>query len=266
MSDAQEKSGNGGSDRRDLTAAVTTARRGLRRDVVVLVESLDHGELFVPLARSIGGVPYGEQMELDDELSLVPHLLRDADGMLYCVLFTRAELLERAGDDLGWKTGEDALEYCAIPARLAFDMAVQVIDGDEVQGLVMNALHDSELFLKKHEVSSIASLHAIPLVGYVSEIPLQEDERTLIAEAGDPPPPELTRAIDSSIALVPAIKSYRLERTFNPDRDLEPHPTLTLCTSGPVDRAGITSRLVAAIEDKLPPPGYIDIVFEEALD
>ena len=116
--------GNGGGDARDLTAAVTTARRGLRRDVAVLVESIDEAELYVPLARPIQGVPYGEHVELDQELSMAPHMLVDADQKVYAALFTRAEFLEAAGDQLGWSTGDGSLEYCALPARVALDMAL----------------------------------------------------------------------------------------------------------------------------------------------
>jgi hypothetical protein len=266
MSDVEAHPGNGGSDGRDLTPAVMTARRGLRRDVSVLVDSLERGELYVPLARSIRGVPHGEQVELDDELNMVPHLLIDSDEKFYCVAFTKPELLEPVGEELGWTTDDGPLEYCALPARLALDMAMQVVDEDTVLGLVINPLHESELFLRREELGSIATGRAIPLVGYVREIPMQEDEHTLIADPGDPPPAELTQAIELALARMPSVKGYRLERTFNPDRDLEPHPTLTLTTSGTVDRGAITTELVAAIQDKVPPPGYIDILFEQDPD
>jgi hypothetical protein len=258
--------GNGGGDARDLTAAVRTARRGLRRDVAVLVDSLDAAELYVPLARSIQGVPYGEQVEIDQELSMTPHMLVDGDQKVYAALFTRAELLESAGDQLGWTTSEGSLEYCALPARVAMQMALEVVDGVNVMGLVLNGLDDSELFLQRDEIASVTAGKPIPLVGYVHEIPVGDDERTLVAEAGDPPPPELIEAIEQFMANERDLKSYVLERTFNPERDIEPHPTLRLRTAGAVDRPGITARLIAALEDKLPEPGYVDIVFDEEPD
>jgi hypothetical protein len=258
--------GNGGGDARDLTAAVITARRGLRRDVAVLVDSLEAAELFVPLARPIQGVPYGEHVELEQELSMTPQMLVDGDQKVYAVLFTRAELLEAAGDQLGWTTGEGSLEYCALPARVALDMALEVVDGTNVVGLVINALDDSELFLQREELASVSAGKPIPLVGYVHEIPALDDERTLVAEAGDPPSAELIAAIERCVASDPDLKGYVLERTFNPERDVEPHATLRLRVQGAVDRQAITARLIAELEDKLPEPGYVDIVFDEEPD
>jgi hypothetical protein len=258
--------GNGGGDARDLTPAVTTARRGLRRDVAVLVDSIDSAELFVPLARPIQGVPYGEHVELDEELTMAPHMLVDGEQKVYAALFTRADLLESAGDELGWTTGEGSLEYCALPARVALQMALEVVDGVNVMGLVLNALDASELFLQREELASVLAGKPIPLVGYVHEIPVGDDERTLVAEAGDPPSPELIEAIERCVANERELKGYVLERTFNPERDVEPHPTLRLRTAGAVDRPGITARLIAALEDKLPEPGYVDIVFDEEPD
>ena len=265
MTDASN-GGNGGGDARDLTAAVATARRGLRRDVAVLSESLEEAELFVPLARPIQGVPYGEHVELDNELTMAPHMLVDGDQKVYAALFTRAELLEAAGDQLGWTTGESSLEYCALPARVALQMALEVVDDTNVVGLVINALGETELFLQRQELASLVAGKPIPLVGYVHEIPVGDDERTLVAESGDPPPAELIEAIEHCLANEREVKSYVLERTFNPERDVEPHPTLRLRTAGDVDRSGITARLISALEGKLPEPGYVDIVFDEEPD
>jgi hypothetical protein len=257
-------SGNGSANPRDLTPAVSTARRGLRRDVRVLVEALDEGELFAPLAAKVSGAVYGEQLEIEDELKLTPHMLEDPEGKLYCALFTRPELMEPLEEQLGWTTDGAPLEYCAIPARAAFDMALQVIDEQDVLGLVINPLAETELMLRRTELASIAQNRAIPLVGYVQHIPLQESERTLLAEAGEPPPAELIVSLETCLAELPNVTSYTLQSTFNADRDLEPHLTLTLRTEGTIDRDALAQRIVSEIEDKLPPPGYIDVLFEDA--
>ena len=66
---------------------------------------------------------------------------------------------------------------------------------------------------------------------------------------------------------MPEVSGYALRRTFNPDRDLEPHLTLTLVLrSDSADRGAVARRIVAAIEHELPPPGYIDVLFEEKED
>jgi hypothetical protein len=255
---------NGRSQAGDITNAIETARRGLRRDVQVLIDALEDGELYVPLARSIPDTDYGERMEIGGDLELSPHLLVDEDERPYCAVFSRAELLEPVGEELGWTTDGGPLEYCALPAPIVFDMTLSVIDEETVFGLVFNAMSGSELVLRRDEAASIAQGKAVPLVGYVQEIPPQEFEETLVAE-GDPPPEELVQAIERCVAGIDGIKGYRLERTFNAERDLEPHLTLTLGTDpGDLDFADISRRVVAEIEDKLPPPGYIDILFDEA--
>src|SRR5262245_5412742 len=139
----------------------------MRRDVAVLVDSLEAGELFVPLARPIAGVPYGEHVELENELSMTPHMLVDTDQKVYAALFTRADVLEAAGDQLGWNTADGPLEYCSLPARVALNMALEVIDEVNVAGLVINAIDASELFLQRSELGSICAGQALPLVGYV---------------------------------------------------------------------------------------------------
>jgi hypothetical protein len=246
-----------------LTQAVERARSGYRKDVAALVRALEHAELFVPLASSVDGVPHGERVELDDELRLVPHLLVTEEGKLFCALFTEPELMETIAEELDWTTDGDELEYCSIPARLALDMALDVIDERSVLGLVLNPLHDSELVLRREELGSIAQGKAIALPGYVEGIPAEDSDRTLVAEAGEPPPRALVDALERALADEKEVAGYKLERTFNPDRDLEPHLTLTLRTRrAELDHQTISQRIVLAIESELPPPGYIDVVFE----
>jgi hypothetical protein len=247
----------------ELTRAVERARSGYRHDVAELVRALDDAELYVPLASAVEGVPHGERVELADELRLVPHLLVTEEGKMFCALFTEPELMETIAEELDWTTDGDELEYCSIPAKLALDMALDVIDERSVLGLVLNPLHDSELVLRREELGSIAQGKPVALPGYVEGIPAQDGERTLIAEAGEPPPRALVDALEKALADESEVADYKLERTFNPDRDLEPHLTLTLRTRrAELDHQTISQRIVRAIEEELPPPGYIDVVFE----
>jgi hypothetical protein len=247
----------------DLTPVVARAKSGFRRDVAQLIEVLDRGELYVPLARRIEGVPHGERVELEDELKLVPHLLVDEDGKLYCALFTDPDLMQPIAEQLEWTTDDDELEFCSVPARLALEMALDVIDEQSVLGLVINAMHSSELVLRRDEIGNIVGGRAVPLVGYVSGIPETDVDRTLVAEPGDPPPPALVSALERALESESEVADYKLENTFNPDRDIEPHLTLTLRTRrADLDHETISKRIVTAIESELPPPGYIDVVFE----
>lgn len=249
-----------------LTPEVERARSGLRRDVEALMAALDGGELLVPLARDLPDAPEGERIELNGELTIVPHLLPDAEGQLFAALFTHSEPLEPIVPALDWTTDGEPLKVCAFPARVALEMALDVVDEQRVLGLVIDAGAASELCLTRTELGSILSGRALPLMAYVGDIPEDERARTLIAEPGEPPPAELMNALAGWAEGTPEALSHRLERTFNPDRDLEPHLTLTLRVRPSADRDQLFRGVTGALEGKLPPPGYLDVLFEVASD
>lgn len=246
-----------------FTGVVRAARSGLRRDVETLVAALDDAELLVPLARDIPGTPLGERLSLEGELTLTPHLLPDAEGQLFVALFTHPEPLEPIVSALEWTTDGEPLKLCSLPARLALEMARDVIDTHGALGLVIDAGSDSELCLTRAEVASILNGRALPLLAYVARIPADERERTLVAEPAEPPPPELLAALDDYRAAHPEVLDYKLERTFNADRDLEPHLTLTLRVAPEVDRSALFREVTAALDSFVPPPGYLDVIFQE---
>jgi SseB protein N-terminal domain len=255
-------------DAPDLTPLVKAAQRGLRRDVQALLDQLPRGELFIPLARNIEGMVDGKRLDLDDgEVKLIPHMLLDEEGNHYAALFTRPELMGPMEQQLGWKTDGAELKFCTVPALFALDMALEVVDDEHVLGLVLNAGSDFELALRREELSSFTNGKAIPLVGYVAALAPDESEATLIAEGGEPPAPALTAAIEQCLAELPQVEGYSLLRTFNAERDLEPHPTLQLATTAAESElSGIASKMIDAIGKHLPPPGYIDIVFDRIDD
>jgi hypothetical protein len=247
----------------DLTALTLGARRGFRRDVAAFEAALDDADLLIPLARAIAGVPEGEEVPLDRELEIVPHFLSDAEGARHVALFTSNELVSSSGERLGWTTDGDDLGVCSLPARIACQLALDLIDEETVMGLVIDAGHPSELVLRRAELASIVSGAPVPLVGYVADIPPQDDEQTLIAEPSDPPPAELTELLGRAIADMQEVTQHRLVRTFNIERDLEPHLTLRLGVREGTDRRAVADRVIAAIGNHLPPPGYLDVVFDD---
>jgi hypothetical protein len=115
--------------------------------------------------------------------------------------------------------------------------------------------------LTRAELASLLAGRPIPLLGYVKDIPAELD-RTLVAEAGEPPPEALISTLDQWSASAPNVTGYRLERTFNPDRDLEPHLTLTLRVGADADLRELFQGVTRAVADQLPPPGYLDVLFE----
>lgn len=257
--------GSGGDvlDPTDLTHWVQGARRGLRRDVVELVQRIEQGELFVPLAKQVPGATIGEQMALDDDLTIAPHLLEDDQGRLFSAMFTRPDILEPVAEQLGWRTDEGALEYCSLPAKVGLDLAQQIVDEESVMALIINAGHETELMLHRHEIASIARGRALPLVGYVRDIPVQDFEKTLIAEADAPPPKAFLTALERCLEELGNIERYEVLSTFNADRDIEPHLTLSLRPkTRSIDFEQVTEQLIDALRDLVPPPGYVDIVFD----
>lgn len=251
----------------DLTELIKRAKRGLRRDVQPLVDVLDEGGLLVPLAKSVAGVPVGEVVEADqhEELTLAPHLLAAGDGATFVPLFTDSDILRSMGQYLAWTTEGGELEFCTLPARVALDLALQLVDGESVMGALINPSDESELFLQRHELGALVQGRAVPLVGYVEALPELPDEEVLIAELDQPPSPELVRAIEGCLEGMEGVTGYRIEQTFNRERDLEPHPTLTIEVSAEVEleRDALSRSLFAELEGKLPEPGYIDVIFEQ---
>lgn len=246
----------------DLTALVRNARRGLRRDVAALESALDHSELLVPLARGVPDTPEGEAVPLDHKIEIQPHFLVDEEGMQYAALFTQAELMGPVARALEWKTDGGELGVGSFPARVACELALSVIDEISVHGLVIDPGEESELLLRRSELASIVAGHPLPLVGYLRDLPPLEDEQVLLAEPL-PLPAELTDSLERCLAQQPEVKSHRLERTFNPERDLEPHLTLRLSIPGEADRRAIANAVIEAIGELIPPPGYIDIVVDD---
>lgn len=249
---------------RNLTNVVAAARRGLRRDVAELTSALAHGELIMPLRKDVAGAAEGERIEIEGQLELNPHLISDEEGKHYAVLFTEPALMEVVARGLSWETDGGDLKGCTLPARLACEMSLDAVDESTVFGLVLNPGDDSELFLRRSELASIVAGQPLPLVGYLGDLPPLDDERILVAE-GTGLEAELERDIETCLASLPGVAGHRVERTFNPERDLEPHPTLTIALrDDDADRRAIAQAVIECVGERLPPPGYLDILFEEA--
>jgi hypothetical protein len=104
----------------------------------------------------------------------------------------------------------------------------------------------------------------VPLVAYVANIPRDERDRTLVAETSEPAPAALLAALSSFLEATREVSDHRLDRTFNPDRDLEPHLTLRLYVQPGSDRAKLFHEVTRALDGTVPPPGYLDVLFDEA--
>ncbi|HEX4337123.1 MAG TPA: SseB family protein [Polyangiaceae bacterium] len=244
----------------DASAAVAAARRGMKKDVADLIIALRKARLLVPLAKRITNVALGSEQEVGEELSLSPHLLFDDEKTGFVTAFTRPELVAHATDEIGWTTDDGPLEYCALPSQVVLELALALCDDERMGGMLFNALDSTELMLHRHEIASIVQGRALPLVGYVGEIPFDPNEQRLIAEMDGGPPEDVVAAIEKILDGTP----YALKRTFNPERDLEPHLTLNVIgTDASVDRSALAQKIAQALDGILPLPGYIDIIFDD---
>src|SRR5207247_2414871 len=131
-------------------------------------------------------------------------------------------VLEEVSDRLRWGTEGDGLDYCTLPAPAALELALEVVDEKKVYGLVIDPFQETELSLRRAEIAALAQGTPIPLVGYVTEIPIEPDERVLVAELDRPPSSELIAAIERALGGDPDVAGYSLRQTFNAERDLEP--------------------------------------------
>ncbi len=250
-----------------LTAALKRAQRGFRSDVAPLIDLLDQSELYIPLLTAPEGIPEGQQVTPNAEVHLVPQLLSDGDGQGVVPLFSKLEVLESAGEHFQWCTDDGPLAFATFPMRTALKLALQMMDDRSIQQLVLDVMSESELALSRSELSSLLREVAIPLVGYVEALPADGESQGLTSELSEPPSEPLQAAIQGVLATEPCVSGFRLAQTFDAERDLEPHLTLTVeLGPGEFEPSSLAQALFAAVEGKLPPPGYLDLVFTEGAD
>jgi hypothetical protein len=191
-------------------------------------------------------------------------MVLDPEGGAFCVFFTNVAFVEPIASELGWNTAGDDLKLCTLTAKHALQMALSVIDEVEVRGLVLNPGTDVELMLLRDELASLAQGQPLPLVGYVQDINSTDEASTLLAEPSDPPPADFLDALRAAERQFSNIQNCQVQRTFNPERDREPHLTITVtleANAEAIDREAIAHALADAVEGTVPPPGYVDIVF-----
>jgi hypothetical protein len=248
-----------------LTGALYEARTGLRSNVADLLEVLGQAELLVPLAEPIPGVALEEVRELDSDLSFRPHLLGHPDGSVFAVAYSEPGLVERVRESLGWKTAGGELEFVRLPALVALGLGQSRLGDVELDGLVLNAGDESELVLARDEVGSLLAGRPLPLVGYVAELERSDLDDAAVVEGAEPPPEALLLALDAAVAREPGLSGYSLKTTFDPERDREPHLTLTLAlvAGASVAHQELAERVMQEAGPLLPPPGYADVVFRD---
>lgn len=245
----------------ELSGLLLAAQSGRRSDVQDLIDAAEDLSVFLPLSQPIQGAEEGVDFEVHDDLSLRPHMLLDTDEQPYAVAFSDPELAAELAEELEWRTGGDELQFVRVPLQVAFEISQEQVEGKAIRGLVFNPSTDVELVLSRDEASHLLQGKAIPLVGYVAELD-EDEEGTLILEDADPPPPSLLETLGAQVAAIDELRGFEVHTTFNPERDREPHLTITLeIASDDVDRGSVAERVMAEATRHLPAPGYADVVF-----
>jgi hypothetical protein len=218
---------------------------------------LDDGLLYVAVAPD----GQGHARPVEDTLTLSPNLVTTETGMPLFPVFTDEERLGRFAANLNWAP-DGELSYCSLSVRGALDVGLQLFHDGHCHAMVVDPSDEYELLLQPREVASLRQGQPIPLVGYVRELPLSNDDVAVVSDfdASDALKSSLARCLED----FPEIVGHRLEQTLNRERDVDPHPTLTLSTSADSihDEAELQRRLREIFEGALPEPGYIDVVFE----
>jgi hypothetical protein len=194
-------------------------------------------------------------------------MILNEDQSIFAVAYSEPQFAEPMQNALGWMTSGEELKFICVPAHVAFDLCNSVIDGEEVAGLVFNPGTDAELVLLRDEAASLGQGKAIPLVGYVADLPPDEEESaTQILEGADPPPPALLSALEAARDKTSDLVEIGVATTFNPERDREPHLTITLTVIGRpgLDRQLLADQIMEEAAEFVPAPGYADIVFVDA--
>lgn len=201
---------------------------------------------------------------MGEELSFRPHMLLHGDGSAFAVAYTETELVEPLASHLDWKTSDGELKFIQVPSHVALELGQTRAADHDIAGLVVNPGTDEELVLQRDEVASIAQGKALPLVGYVDELPDGVDEQTQDVPDADPPPKALVDALEASKRNLDELADYEVKTTFNAERDREPHLTILLSLSRHgVDRSALADEVMKQVAEHLPAPGYADVVFRD---
>lgn len=232
----------------------------------MLVSALSAAHVYIPLAEDLPDTPEGQQIDFDGDLTFRPHMILGEDEAIFAVAYSKPDLVDSMQKSLGWSTSDAELKFICVPAAVALDLAQVTIDGEQVTGLVFNPGTESELVLRRDEVASLAQGTALPLVGYVSEIQPDEEGGAKVVEGARPPPEALLEALGRAQEDQADLVGFSVATTFDPERDREPHLTITLTVIGRHDlnRGALAEAVMDEVAPHLPAPGYADIVFRDA--
>ena len=228
---------------RPLADVVRAARRGRRSDVKLLVDALDGGAFYLPVARA---EPFAA------------HVLVNHAGRRFCPLFTSRLSLHDAAARAGW----GAPEIMALDARAALELARALL-GDDLRGVVIDPFDQHFLELDADELEALIARQPIPFERLLAGQPVPLDEPILVSQPPEPQP-ALESALNVLLAAHPRVVSWRLHQTFNPERERKPRLTIALRTADGRGDPALAERVLAAV-DGLVPGERVQVIFDAEL-
>ena len=249
-----------------LTAAVRSARRGLRRDVRGLCEALEDGRFLLPLARDAAAPAEGNGRirpgALTGGAAVSLHHLEGKESGVCLALFTQPEFLPPFENGMEWTTDGGPLRCLAVSGREALTYVKARIEAGEAAALLINPFDEQDLELSAAELKGIVDGAPIPLLGYLGDLPALDDEELWVWDPEPPPPEALREALVRLGSPHGEIRTCEVYGSFNTDRDLEPHLLINVRTAAPQeDYREVAERVLRALARHIPPPGYVRLTF-----
>lgn len=248
---------------KDLTDALTQAKRGLKSDVAGLTALIPEGGFYLSLARSLN-LPDDETTP-PPEAAISSHMFQHPDGSIYVALFTRAEFARKAQQEQGWVADNGKAEVCPLPARNALYYALQLIlKNEQVVGALINAYQDNAIELNAMEIKSLFEGVAVPFEGYAYNVPYGEGESIMIRLADMSEVPGFTATVQGFLSANPGLKHYEMVSLFDEQRNLQPYLAINFHTELPEERYGeIAGSFVKHLRDNLDLPERVEVMFNQ---
>jgi hypothetical protein len=246
-----------------IEEALVRAQSGYRGDIAALARVLVETDLFAALAEDSESNDDPRILEAGAQLKL-HHVVDDAMGTKWTAIFSSAEALGKAGFQFDWGTNGGPLQFVeANGAEFIQSVLAPSLESGSTSGIIFDVGQESELAMTSAEMLSLMRGEPIPLVSYASRRPATGTEQIHVGEPAVPPPAALTAAIARVLDRVKEVKSYRLIQVFIPERDVMSHLMLDIVGDLPESQQReISAQIGTATEGtRLPPPGYLDVVF-----
>lgn len=248
---------------KDLTDALTVAKRGLKSDVAGLAALIPEGGFYLSLARSLN-LPDDESIP-PPEAAVSSHMFQHPEGGIYVALFTRAEFARQAQQAQGWVADSGKPEVCLLPARNALYYALQLILKNEpVIGALINAYQDNAVELNAMEIKYLFEGVAIPLEGYAQNVPYAEGESIMVRLADMSEVPGFTSTMQNFLSTHPDITHYEMVALFDEQRNLQPYLAINFHTGLPEAHYGeIASNFIKYLREQLDLPERLEVMFNQ---